>query len=167
LIDQDKRLRILEEYVKTMVKLSFGQGMDIAWHRGLVEEVDEEQYLEMTLLKTGALAGFSVEIAAIMAGASREVEENLRKFAELVAVAFQIQDDVLNVIGDEAKYGKEIGGDIKEGKRTLMVIHALKNLPEADARRLDEILNMQTEDRSLIKDSPSSSPSRSKSKMMS
>ena len=151
-IDRDKRLRILEEYVKTMVKLSFGQGMDIAWHRGLVEEVDEEQYLEMTLLKTGALAGFSVEIAAIMAGASREVEENLKKFAELVAVAFQIQDDVLNVIGDEAKYGKEIGGDIKEGKRTLMVIHALKKLPETDAKRLDEILNMQTEDRSLIKE---------------
>ena len=151
-IDREKRLRILEEYVKTMIKLSFGQGMDIAWHRGLVEDVDEEQYLEMTLLKTGALAGFSVEIAAIMADASKEVEENLRRFAELAAAAFQIQDDILNVVGDEAKYGKEIGGDIKEGKRTLMVIHALRNLPEPDARRLKEILDMRTGDRSLIRE---------------
>ncbi|MEM1655958.1 MAG: polyprenyl synthetase family protein, partial [Nitrososphaerota archaeon] len=61
----EKKLMILEEYVKTMIRLSFGQAMDIAWHRGLVESVSESQYLQMTLFKTGALAGFAAKIAAI------------------------------------------------------------------------------------------------------
>ena len=149
-IPPEKRLRILEEYVETMLKLSFGQAMDIAWHRGLVEEVDEDQYLQMALFKTGALAGFAAKLAAIMADASEEEAEQIQRFAELVAVAFQIQDDVLNLVGDEAKYGKEIGGDISEGKRTLMVIHALRNLPRAEAEKLRKILDMQTKDRDMI-----------------
>ncbi len=149
-IPQEKKLAILEEYIRMMLKLSFGQAMDIAWHRGLVEEVDEKQYLQMTLFKTGALAGFSAKIAAIMADAEKEKAEKLRKFAELIAVAFQIQDDILNIVGEEEKYGKEIGGDITEGKRTLMVIHALRSLPEPEARRLKEILNMRTSDKKLI-----------------
>lgn len=148
----EKKLAILEEYVATMLKLSFGQAMDIAWHRGLVSEIDEKQYLQMTLFKTGALAGFSAKIAAIMADAPEDVKKNIQKFAELIAIAFQIQDDVLNLVGDEAKYGKEIGGDITEGKRTLMVIHALKNLPRKDAEKLLKILNMRTADRALIRE---------------
>ena len=149
-LEPEKRLRILEEYVEMMLKLSFGQAMDIAWHRGLVENVDEKQYLQMTLFKTGALAGFAAKLAAIMAEVPEDKARLAQRFAELIAVAFQIQDDILNVVGDEAKYGKEIGGDITEGKRTLMVIHALRNLPPRDARRLKEILDMKTNDRKFI-----------------
>jgi len=149
-LPRDKKLAIFEEYIRMMLKLSFGQAMDIAWHRGLVEEIDENQYLQMTLFKTGALAGFAAKVAAIMADVEEERAEKLRRFAELIAVAFQIQDDILNIVGEEEKYGKEIGGDITEGKRTLMVIHALRNLPEAEAKRLKEILNMKTADKELI-----------------
>ena len=148
----EKKLRILEEYVKTMLKLSFGQAMDIAWHRGLVKDVNEDQYLQMTLFKTGALAGFAAMIAAIMADLPEDERKLIQRFAELIAVAFQIQDDILNVMGDEAKYGKEIGGDITEGKRTLMVIHALRELPPEEARRLNEILDLKTSDKKLIKE---------------
>lgn len=151
-LEPEKRLKILEEYVETMLKLSFGQAMDIAWHKGLVESVDEKQYLQMTLFKTGALAGFAAKLAAIMAEVPEDKASLAQRFAELIAVAFQIQDDVLNVVGDEAKYGKEIGGDITEGKRTLMVIHALRNLPPGDARRLREILDMKTKDKKLIEE---------------
>lgn len=151
-LEPEKRLKILEEYVETMLKLSFGQAMDIAWHKGLVESVDEKQYLQMTLFKTGALAGFAAKLAAIMAEVPEDKASLAQRFAELIAVAFQIQDDVLNIVGDEAKYGKEIGGDITEGKRTLMVIHALRNLPPGDARRLREILDMKTKDKKLIKE---------------
>ena len=151
-VSREKKLAILEEYVKTMLKLSFGQAMDITWHRGLVPEIDEKQYLQMTLFKTGALAGFSAKIAAIMADVPEEKIRDLERFAELIAVAFQIQDDVLNLIGDEAKYGKEIGGDITEGKRTLMVIHALRNLPANESKRLLEILNKRTADKALIRE---------------
>ncbi|MEM4648649.1 MAG: polyprenyl synthetase family protein [Nitrososphaerota archaeon] len=151
-IPAEKKLMILEEYVKTMIRLSFGQAMDIAWHRGLVESVSESQYLQMTLFKTGALAGFAAKIAAIMADAPENTANMLQRFAELIAVAFQIQDDVLNLVGDEAKYGKEIGGDITEGKRTLMVIHALRNLPADEAHKLRRILDMRTNDKQLIKE---------------
>ena len=149
-ISEEKKLAILEEYIQTMLKLSFGQAMDIAWHRGLVKQVDEKQYLQMALFKTGALAGFAAKLAAIMADVSEDEAELIQRFAELIAVAFQIQDDVLNVVGDEAKYGKEIGGDITEGKRTLMIIHALKNLPPQDSKRLENILNMKTNEKMLI-----------------
>ncbi|MCS7125972.1 MAG: polyprenyl synthetase family protein [Aigarchaeota archaeon] len=151
-IPEHKKMRILEEYVKTMVELSFGQAMDIAWHRGLVDEIDEEQYLQMTLFKTGTLARFSIKIATIMADASKEVEEIFSRFGESIAIAFQIQDDILNIVGDESKYGKEIGGDIKEGKRTLVVVRALKSLPKERADRLKEILNMRTGNPELIKE---------------
>lgn len=151
-LPDEKRLKILEEYVRTMTELSLGQAMDIAWHRGMVEEVDEEQYLQMTLFKTGALARFSVRIATVMADASRDVEARLSHFSESLAVAFQIQDDVLNLVGDISKYGKEIGGDIKEGKRTLMVIKALRTLPAEKAARLREILEMRTGNEDLIRE---------------
>jgi len=151
-LNPEKKLRILEEYVKTMLKLSFGQAMDIAWHRGLINHVDEDQYLQMTLFKTGALAGFAAKLAAIMADLPEEDCRLIQRFAELIAVAFQIQDDILNVVGDEAKYGKEVGGDITEGKRTLMVIHALRKLSSEDARKLNEILKMRTSDKKLIKE---------------
>ena len=151
-VGEEKKLAILDEYVRLMIRLSLGQAMDISWHRGLVEKVDEEQYLQMTLFKTGALAGFAAKLASIMAEASEDVSEKLSKFAELIAVAFQIQDDILNIIGEEEKYGKEIGGDITEGKRTIMVIHALRNLPEKEARRLMEILNKKTGEKNLIRE---------------
>jgi geranylgeranyl diphosphate synthase type I len=149
-IPDEKKLKILEEYVRMMIRLSLGQAMDIAWHRGIVKEVNESQYLQMTLFKTGALAGFAANMAAIMADAPEERARMIQRFAELIAVAFQIQDDILNLVGDEAKYGKEIGGDITEGKRTLMVIHALRNLPADEAERLRRILDMRTGDKRLI-----------------
>jgi geranylgeranyl pyrophosphate synthase len=149
-IPDEKKLKILEEYVRMMIRLSLGQAMDIAWHRGIVKEVNESQYLQMTLFKTGALAGFAAKMAAIMADAPEERARMIQRFAELIAVAFQIQDDILNLVGDEAKYGKEIGGDITEGKRTLMVIHALRNLPADEAERLRWILDMRTGDKRLI-----------------
>jgi geranylgeranyl pyrophosphate synthase len=148
----DKKLRILEEYVKTMVELSIGQAMDIAWHKGLVDGITEEQYMQMTLFKTGALARFSVKIACIMADAPMEIEEKISRFSESLAIAFQIQDDILNIVGEESKYGKEIGGDIKEGKRTLLVIKALGNLPPHKAERLREILKLRTSNEGLIKE---------------
>ncbi|MEM1677323.1 MAG: polyprenyl synthetase family protein [Nitrososphaerota archaeon] len=151
-IDREKRLRILEEYVKTMVELSMGQAMDIAWHRGLVKEITEEQYMQMTLFKTGALARFSTKIATIMANAPKHIEEAFSRFSESLAVAFQIQDDILNIIGEESKYGKEIGGDIKEGNRTLLVVRAVRRLPKEKAERLEYILNQRTSDRKLIEE---------------
>ncbi len=150
-LDERTKLRIYEMYVQEMVRLSFGQAMDIAWHRGIRgAEVSEEQYLQMCAYKTGTLARFAAKLGAILAGAPDEQVESIGRFAEAVGVAFQIQDDILNITGDPEKYGKELGGDITEGKRTLMVIYTLRRANEEDRKRLLEILDMHTRDPKLI-----------------
>ncbi|OYT52268.1 hypothetical protein B6U66_02550, partial [Candidatus Bathyarchaeota archaeon ex4484_135] len=92
------------------------------------------------------------KLGAILAGAEDWQVESIGRFAEAIGVAFQIQDDILNIAGDPEKYGKEWGGDITEGKRTLMVIYTLRKASEADRERLLQILDMHTRDLKLIKE---------------
>ncbi|MEN3047960.1 MAG: polyprenyl synthetase family protein [Candidatus Caldarchaeales archaeon] len=144
--------RVLRAFVEEMTNLSLGQAIDIAWHRSLSSNYDELTYLTMCSLKTGSLVRMGIRFACALADAEPRTEAALLKFGDSVAVAFQIQDDVLNLVGEEREYGKEIGGDIKEGKRTLMVVHALRALPPERSRRLREILNSRTSDPALIRE---------------
>ncbi len=91
--------------------------------------------------KTSALMGLSCEMGAIMGGATRKEQRAMREFGECVGTAFQIQDDVLNVSGEFEKYKKEIGGDISEGKRTLMVVYCLAHASAQEKERLISILS--------------------------
>ncbi len=123
--------------------------MDIAWHRGLAK-ADEKQYLQMCIYKTGTLARMAAKMAAVLAGASDDTVERIGKFAESIGVAFQIQDDILDLIGK--KFADKKGGlgqDITEGKRSLMVIHTLGKAKPVDKKRLLEILDMHTTDERL------------------
>jgi geranylgeranyl pyrophosphate synthase len=143
---------IYEVYVQEMINLSLGQAMDITWHRGIAnaDEIDEDAYLQMCAYKTGTLARMAAKISAVLAGANKELVEKLGRFAESIGVAFQMQDDVLDLMGKEfAKKKGGVGQDITEGKRTLMVIHTLKNASIADRKRLVQILNMHTSDQAL------------------
>ncbi|MEM4417234.1 MAG: polyprenyl synthetase family protein [Nitrososphaerota archaeon] len=142
------KLSILD--VEHMVRLSLGQTMEIVWHRGLVDDVSVEQYLQMCALKTGSMSRLAVELACIAAGCGDEVRRELGEFGESIGVAFQIQDDLLNLFGEERKYGKEVGGDITEGKKTILTVYAMRHLQPEDAARLKEILAMHTQDGSLI-----------------
>lgn len=147
------RNRIFEVYVQAMLNLHFGQSMDIAWHRGLldVEKITEENYLQMSSLKTGSLFRMSAQIAGALADVSDTVLEELGRFACSIGVAYQIKDDVLDIEGDRFAAGKGgHGKDITEGKVTLMVIHALRSAGPAARRRLREILAMHTSDPGLI-----------------
>jgi geranylgeranyl pyrophosphate synthase len=143
---------IYEIYVQEMINLSIGQAMDIAWHRGLAnaDEIKEQDYLQMCAYKTGTLARMAAKIAAVLAGAEGELVKNLGTFAESIGVAFQMQDDILDLTGEE--FGKKKGGlgqDITEGKRTLMVIRTLQTAPPEDRNRLIEILNMHPPEQAL------------------
>ncbi len=143
---------IYEVYVQEMINLSMGQAMDIAWHRGIAnaDGVEEDDYLQMCAYKTGTLARTSARLAAVLAGADTKLAEKLGRFAESIGVAFQMQDDVLDLTGRE--FAEKKGGrgqDITEGKRTLMVIYTLKKASPADKKRLIEILNMHTSDQRL------------------
>lgn len=151
-LPDEKKLAILEIHAREMVRLSFGQAMDIAWHRGIDADIAEEEYLQMCLLKTASLTRMAVRMAATLAGAGEATSKALVDFAEAIGMAFQIQDDILNVVGKEERYGKEIGGDITEGKRTLMVIHALSRLSTQGRARLLSILDSHTRDQARIQE---------------
>ncbi|MBI1972232.1 MAG: polyprenyl synthetase family protein [Candidatus Aenigmarchaeota archaeon] len=147
-----KAKEIYDVVVQEMINVSFGQALDILWHRGDVpDEMTEKRYLQMCAYKTGALARMAAKLGAIIAGAKDKEVEKVAEFAECIGVAFQIQDDILNVVAGE-KWGKEFGEDIKEGKRTLLVIHALQKAGEAERARLVEILNMHTNDKNLLQE---------------
>ncbi|MFH0836018.1 MAG: polyprenyl synthetase family protein [Candidatus Micrarchaeota archaeon] len=143
-------VKAYEIYAQEMINVSLGQGFDIYWHKGLKENVSEDEYLQMCAYKTGTLARMSAKLGALLAGGTDAQIEAAGRYAEVIGVAFQIQDDLLNLIGEEDKYGKEIGGDISEGKRTLMVIHTLNKATAEDAKKLKEILNSHTKEQSKI-----------------
>jgi geranylgeranyl pyrophosphate synthase len=104
----------------------------------------------MCAYKTGTLARMSAKMAAVLAGANRPLINNLGRFAESIGVAFQMQDDILDLTEQEFAQKKGgVGQDITEGKRSLIVIYTLKRAQNADRNRLIEILNIHTSDRKL------------------
>jgi geranylgeranyl pyrophosphate synthase len=126
--------------------------MDIAWHKGLADanHLTEEAYMQMCAYKTGTLARMAAKMAAVLADANDELVEKIGRFAESMGVAFQIQDDLLDIISQE--FARKKGGrgqDITEGKRSLIVIYTLKKASQQDRERLIEILNMHTSDEKL------------------
>ena len=127
-----------------------GQGMEIEWYKDNKWDITETNYSDMVAGKTGALIAASCEVGALLGGGKKRQRRILREFGNAVGIAFQIQDDILNIVGKEETYGKEIGGDISEGKRTLMVIHALEKASPEDRKRLVSILDEKTKDKQKI-----------------
>jgi geranylgeranyl pyrophosphate synthase len=105
----------------------------------------------MCAYKTGTLARMAAKIAAVLAKADDNLVKRLGNFAESIGVAFQIQDDILDLTGGE--FAKKKGGhgkDVTEGKRSLVVIHTLETANTKDKSRLIKILNMHTSNQKLI-----------------
>ena len=151
-VSTEKLCKIYEIYVKEMINLSLGQGMDIAWHRGLAnaDKIDEKDYLQMCSYKTGTLSRMTAKIAAVLADANDNLVEKLGRFAENIGVAFQMQDDILDLTSKEfAEKKGGLGQDITEGKRTLIVIRTLQVADDKDRKRLIEILKMHTSNQTL------------------
>ena len=96
----------------------------------------EDEYIEMIRLKTSVLLACAVKIGAILADASEEDIKNLYKFGEQLGLAFQLQDDLLDVYGDPAVFGKAIGGDITSNKKTYMLINAVNRANETQRAEL-------------------------------
>ncbi len=141
--------KAFETYAQEMINIHFGQGFDIWWHKGKAEP-SEKQYLQMCAYKTGTLARLSAKLGALFGGGSEEQVESLGLFAEALGLAFQISDDILNIAGEKFGKLKGVGEDIHEGKRTLLVIYALKKLPPKEAERLRAILGMHPSDQATI-----------------
>ncbi len=120
-----------------MIETIEGQAMELGWIRENNCETTEEDYLLMVLKKTCWYSFIHpCRIGALIARAEGVDLAGLDRFGYYLGAAFQIQDDVLNLVGDRGKYGKEIGGDILEGKRTLLLAHLFKNCSVQHKQRL-------------------------------
>ena len=148
---KDKTIRKIYDLCSIeMMRLSAGQGMDILWHRENQDYLTEEHYLQMCAYKTGALTRLSAKLGGILAGATEKEIEKIGKYAESIGIAFQIQDDVLNLIGEEFGKEKGIGEDVHEGKKTLILLHTLRKASEKDKKRLLEIIESHPSDQKAI-----------------
>ena len=157
-IDKEMKMKMLEIYQREMLKLSIGQATDIAWHRSLIgpEKVTEAQYLQMAYSKTGVLAGMAAKMGAALGGADEKTIASLGNFGATIGVAFQLQDDVLNLSDSELSDLKGgVGEDITEGKITLLAIKTLERADKEDRKRLSELLKMHTTDAEKIREAVS------------
>lgn len=142
-------IRAYETWIQEMINIHLGQGIDIYWHKGKARKIKESEYLQMCSLKTGCLARLAAKLAVVFSGKNNLWAEKIGRLAEAIGVAFQIQDDILDISlegKEREKFGKSFGNDIKEGKRTLMVIHVLEKASQRDKKRLLEILDKHTDD---------------------
>jgi len=117
------------------VKICEGQALDMGFEERF--DVDEDEYMEMIFKKTGALIAAATKAGAIMGGASDDVVDVMYEYGRLIGLAFQIQDDYLDLASDEETLGKPIGSDIGKGKMTII---AIKGIASDDSGRLLEIL---------------------------
>ncbi len=125
LLGVERAWKIFEEIAELCVVLAEGQAMDLAFKEG--REMSESEVIETLRKKTAKLFAVSAKSGAIAGGAPYETAEDLGGAWEDIGIAFQIRDDILNVVGEEEKYGKRIGEDIAEGKPTLLLINCLEH----------------------------------------
>lgn len=132
----------IELFTNTAIEVCEGQQFDMDFEERL--DVKEEEYLEMIRLKTAVLLACSLKSGAILANASNEVANQLYNFGINLGLAFQLQDDLLDTFGDQATFGKKIGGDILANKKTFLLINALqKSSAQQKTELLDWIKNSE------------------------
>lgn len=137
--NENKLKPVLELFTETSLEIGEGQQYDMDFETRT--DVTEDEYIEMIRLKTSVLLACALKIGAILADAPDADADNLYKFGEQMGLAFQLQDDYLDVYGDPAVFGKAIGGDILCNKKTYMLINAFNR---ADESRRDELLKWVT-----------------------
>ena len=141
-LDNAVKVRVVTELIEMTRRTSEGQAMDIGWARDARYDITPEDYLIMATHKTAHYSGaVPLAIGAIVGGGTEAQIEGLRNFGLDTGLAFQIQDDLLNLIGEEESTKKDFRSDITEGKRTLIVVHALHHGTEQQRARLVEILS--------------------------
>lgn len=136
---------ILDLFTVTALEIGEGQQYDMEFETR--NDVKEEEYIEMIRLKTSVLLACALKIGAILADASAEDADNLYKFGEQIGLAFQLQDDYLDVYGDSKVFGKEIGGDITSNKKTYMLINAFNKANAAQREELTRWVSARDFDR--------------------
>ena len=141
----DKLGEVLSLFTQTALEIGEGQQYDIDFETR--NDVSEDEYIEMIRLKTSVLLACALKIGAVLAGASKADADNLYKFGEQIGLAFQLQDDYLDVYGDPKIFGKAVGGDIVSNKKTYMLINAFNRADSSQRAELQRLINTESFDR--------------------
>ena len=142
----DRHLRdVLRLFTVTALEIGEGQQYEMEFENR--NDVTEAEYIEMIRLKTSVLLACAVKLGALLADAPAGDVENLYKFGERIGLAFQLQDDYLDVYGDPKVFGKKIGGDITSNKKTYMLINALNKANARQRKELEKWIGCRSFDR--------------------
>ena len=149
-LDGDRKSQLTSLLARAVLLLAEGQQMDMDFEK--LEKVTSDQYLKMIERKTAVLYSAASQGGAIVAGAPVPLQESLFEFGRMMGLAFQIWDDVLDLRADEKVLGKPVGSDIRNGKKTLIVINALESLDVKNAARFRQILGKKNASDEEIKE---------------
>jgi geranylgeranyl diphosphate synthase, type II len=139
---------VLEEFDAMALRTLEGQAMELGWQRDTVAGLTPEDYLNLIMHKTCWYTTIHpLRVGAIIGSKGTADVRDMVRFGFYLGAAFQIRDDLLNLTGDEALYGKEINGDLYEGKRTLALIHLVDQVSPEDRSTLERYLEMERRDR--------------------
>ena len=138
-IDSDKLKPALERFSRTAAEVCEGQQLDMNFE--IRWDVSEDEYLNMIRLKTSVLLGHALELGGLVAGADEETRQHLYEGGMNIGVGFQLMDDLLDVYGDPAKFGKQVGGDIIANKKTFLLIEALEQAKGTVRKELTDWLS--------------------------
>jgi geranylgeranyl diphosphate synthase type II len=130
----DKLPQVMQLFSETALEIMEGQELDVSFETR--NDVSEEEYIEMIRLKTSVLLACALKMGALLADAPQEDAQLLYRIGERVGLAFQLQDDLLDVYGDPKVFGKAIGGDIAQNKKTYMLINAFNRANDGQRAEL-------------------------------
>jgi geranylgeranyl diphosphate synthase type II len=134
---------LLEVFNKTAIEVCEGQQLDMDFEQK--SHVSKEEYIEMIRLKTSVLLGAALKMGAILGDASEENQQLIYEFGENLGIAFQIQDDLLDLYGQPDKVGKQVGGDILANKKTLLTILAKQDASEDETNKMNQIFKLSSD----------------------
>jgi geranylgeranyl diphosphate synthase type II len=140
--------RLLDEFDTMALRTLEGQAMELGWQRDAVADLRPEDYLHLILRKTCWYTTIHpLRVGALLGSDGRANLAPMVRFGFHLGASFQIQDDLLNLVGDESLYGKEINGDLREGKRTLVLIHLAGRATGPDRAAVDRYLRLRPAER--------------------
>ncbi len=141
-IDPDKFKTCFMAFNQTAAEVCEGQQHDMNFETQ--DQVSEDQYIDMIRQKTAVLLGFALQFGALLADASKEDAKKLYDFGVNIGIGFQLKDDLLDVYADQAKFGKQVGGDILSNKKTFLLIKAKELAKEKMAEELNHWIMTST-----------------------
>jgi geranylgeranyl diphosphate synthase type II len=145
MLSRDISRPVIALFNRTSAEVCEGQQLDMDFEK--MADVSHEDYLKMIRLKTSVLLAASLKMGAIIGGASRYNQDHLYAFGENLGIAFQVQDDYLDAFGDPEKFGKEVGGDIRQNKKTFLAIHTMEVASQVQKEQLKKLMEENPADK--------------------